>query len=122
MGNSFKGKLEVKDDITGKKREFDLEVPGIKAPNGAKTARASVQVQVGRNVDYGRYSYKITLGGELEVSREDYQSGRAHQEMANHLAENLELLVDDMENGWIPEAFQLNGKVVLLCPREEEKE
>jgi len=116
--NAFSGKMTIKNNISGKERDLEVAMPGIDSAERLirkknRTARASVRLSFGRSVDYGNYSFKIDMGGECDVTEEDLFNGEAHQTMAEHIADGLVPFVEMVDGSWIPEAYQLDGKIVL---------
>ena len=116
--NAFSGKMTIKNKVSGRERDLEVTMPGIDSAakligKKNRTARASVRLSFGRSVDYGDFSYNVSMGGECDVTDEDFFSGEAHQVIADHIAEGLFPFVEMIDESWLPEAYQLEGKIVL---------
>lgn len=119
--NAFEGSVRIKNRDTGKEREAVVTMPNLDQDHpltckSDRTARAHVSLTMGRNVDYGSYSYKLSMGGSVDVTEEDFFSGEAHNELADHISKVMLPFIEILEDDWIPADYQIPGAIRLELP------
>lgn len=117
--NAFSGELEIKSKVSGKTHSLEVTMPNIDEVHPLvrkknRNARVNVNLALGRSVDFGNYSFRFSMGGSVDVTEEDFFSGEAHNVVAHHIGDTIIPFVESIDANWIPEALQLEGKLVLV--------
>lgn len=104
--NRFSGQVVLENKDTGERKVAQLDFKGLDQTSTI-VVKAGKSCSAGASVELkssgGFQNCGVSAWGTVACTEEDFWSGQAHQEVIEHLLDQIVPVIDHLEHGWIPE-------------------